>query len=87
MKVLTREELRLLAENEPSPCVSIYLPTHPRGEEMQEDRIRLETLVDRAEPMLLAQGFRLNEPSSRGSIHTEHYWYQPARKDDDAHLS
>jgi hypothetical protein len=56
MDTLGREQLRLLAENGASPCVSIYLPTHPSGEEMQGDRIRLKNLLDRAEPMLVAEG-------------------------------
>lgn len=56
MDALGREQLRVLAENEASPCVSIYLPTHPSGEEMQGDWIRLKNLLNQAEPMLLAEG-------------------------------
>ena len=63
MDSLGREQLRHLAENVASPCVSIYLSTHPSGEEMQGDRIRLKNLLDRAEPMLVAQG--LSAPAAR----------------------
>jgi Bacterial archaeo-eukaryotic release factor family 7 len=56
MNSLGQEQLRFLADNKASPCISIYLPTHPSGEEMQGDRIRLKNLLDRAEPMLLAEG-------------------------------
>ena len=63
MDSLGREQLRHLAENVASPCVSIYLSTHPSGEEMQGDRIRLKNLLDRAEPMLVAQG--LGAPAAR----------------------
>lgn len=46
---------RLLAER-PGPCVSLYMPTHRYGIEIQQDPIRLDNLLDRAEERLAERG-------------------------------
>lgn len=46
-------DLRCLAEIVTGPCVTIYLPTSPRGVDSHRDRIRLHHLVGLAERMLV----------------------------------
>jgi hypothetical protein len=55
---LTQAELRLLAENAATPCVSLYMPTHRAGDQVQQDPIRLKNLLGEAERRLAAAGLR-----------------------------
>jgi hypothetical protein len=50
MKMLNRKELKGLVENPKGPCVSIFMPTHFKGPETQQDPIRLKNLL-RAYPI------------------------------------
>jgi hypothetical protein len=50
--MITRENILNLAEQEHNTCVSIYLPTHETGEEMQQDPIRLKNLLNEASERL-----------------------------------
>jgi hypothetical protein len=50
--------LRQLAETRGATCVSLYMPTHPEGPEVQQDPIRLKNLLAEAERRLLAAGMR-----------------------------
>jgi hypothetical protein len=59
--VLTRDDLKTLIEAPPSTCVSIYLPTHRAGIEIQQDPIRLKNLLRRAADELAARGLRSRE--------------------------
>ena len=45
MDIFTRENLTNLSGDMGSPCVSIYMPTHRVGREMQQDPIRLKNLL------------------------------------------
>jgi hypothetical protein len=58
---VARDELRLLAEIQGQPCVSIYMPTHRVTPEAQQDPIRLKNLLVEAEKRLVAQGLRTPE--------------------------
>jgi hypothetical protein len=52
---ITHDSLRmLLAEHEP-PCLSLYLPTHRRHPENQQDRIRYRNLLKTLEESLLSR--------------------------------
>lgn len=51
-------QLRELLGVETTPCVSVYLPTHPAGEQGQQDPVRLKNLLQRAEDQLVEQGMR-----------------------------
>src|SRR5258706_6162776 len=51
-------ELRQLAETHGGTCVSLYMPTHREGPEVQQDPIRLKNLLAEAERRLLAAGMR-----------------------------
>ncbi|MCL5026232.1 MAG: hypothetical protein M1531_07030 [Chloroflexi bacterium] len=58
MDILSREELKTLAEYRADPCVSIYMPTHRAGTDTQEDPIRLKKLLRQAEADMMARGIR-----------------------------
>lgn len=45
-------ELQALMGEQATPCVSIYLPTHPSGEAGQQDAVRMKNLLRRAETQL-----------------------------------
>ena len=51
-------QLRELLDVDTTPCVSIYLPTHPAGEQGQQDPVRLKNLLQQAEDQLIEQGMR-----------------------------
>jgi hypothetical protein len=61
MDVITTSELQELVSAEGKWCVSIYMPTHPAGQEGQQDAIRLRNLVTRAEEQLIAHGLRTQQ--------------------------
>lgn len=61
MSSISRSELRELMETRDGPCVSIYLPTHRAGPEIQQNPIRLKNLLVAAEERLLAAGLRRPE--------------------------
>ena len=61
MDVLSRDELKTLIEASESPCVSLFLPTHRAGPEIQQDPIRLKNLLRQAEEGLAARGLRDRE--------------------------
>src|SRR5699024_1298238 len=50
--MITRENIINLAKQQYDTCVSIYLPTHKMGEEVQQDPIRLKNLLTEAEEQL-----------------------------------
>jgi hypothetical protein len=56
MNVLSWSEFRTLGESASDYSVSIYLPTHVAGAEIQQDPIRLKNLLNEAEEKLLQQG-------------------------------
>lgn len=57
MDAFTGNDLRALAERQEEHSVSIFMPTH-RGQETQQDRIRLKNLLKNTEEHLLARGVR-----------------------------
>ena len=61
MRLLTRQELRTLVEQRGEACVSIYMPTHRAGAEIQQDPIRLKNLLREAEETLVTRGLRSPE--------------------------
>jgi len=56
MNVFRKADLRELLHQAPSPGLSIYMPTHRAGREVQQDRIRLKNLLTRAEAELKQNG-------------------------------
>lgn len=58
MNELSKDELRLLIEKGKAPCLSIYMPTHKAGAEVQQNAIRLKNLLKEAEDRLVTGGRR-----------------------------
>lgn len=49
MENFTREDLKTLMQDRESICLSMYMPTHPRDANHEQDRIRLKNLLSRAQ--------------------------------------
>lgn len=62
MQLLSLSEFKTLSESASDSAVSIYLPTHTAGPEIQQDPIRLKNLLSEAEDKLLAMG--LEKPAA-----------------------
>lgn len=56
MSILSREELQSLARRSGGPHVSLYLPTHRAGAQVQQNPIRFKNLLRQAEDRLLEHG-------------------------------
>jgi len=50
--MITRDDILKLAQEEHDACISLYLPTHRMGEEVQQDPIRLKNLLSIAKAQL-----------------------------------
>jgi len=59
MNLLSTDELKALMEKREGPCVSVFMPTHRRGAETQQDRIRFKNLLKQAEDRLTHNGLRV----------------------------
>lgn len=59
--MITRENILDLAKKESDHCVSIYIPTHKAGEEVQQDPIRLKNLLTQAVEQLKNRNLREKE--------------------------
>ena len=51
---LKRDDWKLLLEKPPGTCVSLFMPTHRSGPEVQQDPVRLKNLLRQAEGRLVA---------------------------------
>lgn len=60
MEVLTRNDLNVLMQERPGKCVSIFMPSHRRGD-TQQDPIRFKNLLRKAEEMLIESGQKPTE--------------------------
>lgn len=58
MNLISRDELKTLAEKRDGWRISVYLPTHRTGQEKQQDPIRLKNLLGEAEERLQAADVR-----------------------------
>ena len=58
MDLLNKDQLWSLMEVADEACVSIYLPTHSAGDQIQQDPIRLKNLLRIAEEKLTESGMR-----------------------------
>jgi hypothetical protein len=62
MDLAFKNELRALMEHSGNSCVSLYMPTHRAGNEMEQDPIRFANLIREAEKQLTEkQGMRSSE--------------------------
>lgn len=71
MNLLSRNELKALAEKQPGPSVSIFMPTHRASTETRQDSLRFKNLLREAEEGLIANGLR--RPEAR-------FMLEPARQ-------
>lgn len=55
MENFTREDLKNLLQHRESLCFSMYMPTHPRDANHEQDRIRLKNLLRRAQKTVAEQ--------------------------------
>jgi len=58
MDMLTDNDLWILMKKSDGRRVSVYMPTHRMGQEIQQDSIRLKNLLGKAENRLVAGGLR-----------------------------
>ena len=58
MSLIARDELKVLAEVRHNQCVSIYMPTHRAGHDVQQDPIRLKNLLGQVEAQLQTMGLQ-----------------------------
>jgi hypothetical protein len=61
MEILTKDKLSSLMEKTGQPLISLYLPTHRVGREVQQDPIRFKNLLSQAERRLADEGLRQPE--------------------------
>jgi len=61
MTILSKSELEALVEHQDGWCISLYMPTHRAGREIQQDPIRLKNLTNQAEKQLADAGMRATE--------------------------
>ncbi|MBC8144305.1 MAG: hypothetical protein H7X80_01900, partial [bacterium] len=64
MDRLTTEDLKSLVEPRTGPCVSLYMPTHDAGADIQQDPIRFKNLLREAEERLRSTGSKQPEIDS-----------------------
>lgn len=58
MAILSQQDLQTVIEQSQNPSVSIFLPTHRAGPQIQQDPIRLKNLLRQAEAQLIEEGTR-----------------------------
>ncbi|MDY7079587.1 MAG: hypothetical protein SXV54_22105 [Chloroflexota bacterium] len=61
MTLLTKEDIRTLLEKSKGPCVSIFMPIHHAGVEVQQNPIRLKNLQRKAKGQLNKLGLSSQE--------------------------
>ena len=61
MDGLKKGELKTLVEPRTGPCVTLYMPTHDAGADIQQDPIRFKNLLREAEERLRAKGMKQPE--------------------------
>ena len=61
MNLLSGDELKTLMERQEGLCVSIFMPTHRKGTETQQNQIRYKNLLRKAEEQLIQSELRPQE--------------------------
>ncbi|MBD3162305.1 MAG: hypothetical protein GF346_08225 [Candidatus Eisenbacteria bacterium] len=82
MEPIAKQELNELFQHR-GPCVTIYLPTHRKGPEVQQNPIRLKNLLRKAEEKLLAMPMRPSDAEpllkpAQALISDVHFWRHQA---------
>ncbi len=80
MRLISREEIKTLLEQPKGNCISIYMPTHPAGQEVRQDPIRFKNLVKEAETSLIDGGLQQKEAmellQKATELDTQEFWEQ-----------
>jgi hypothetical protein len=63
MKLLLKEELRVLLQERNQHCVSIYMPTYRAGKEATKNPVKFKYLLKEAERMMVEAGVSADEAS------------------------
>jgi hypothetical protein len=84
LDVLSPEEFAALAARNEAACVSVYLPVHPSGREVQQDGVRLRGLLGRAREALRARGLAREETQAliapgEALLEDSEFWARRAR--------
>lgn len=79
MRIISAEELKTLLKQPKNTCVSIYMPTHRAGHEVQQDPIRFKNLVEDARDRLVEGGMRRPDAesllqSAMNLLQNERFW-------------
>ena len=61
MNIITVKDIRLLIDRHDSPCVSLFMPTHRKGKEIEQDPIRFKNLLRLAQERIVDRGFKSRE--------------------------
>jgi hypothetical protein len=81
IELLSIDELKELLEGQKGYCTSMFMPTHRRGREIEQDPIRFRNLLHRAGDLLIDKGLRspeahtLLEPAER-LLEDAFFWKQ-----------
>ncbi len=75
----SQTDLNALINTSGNPCISIYMPTHKAGAEIQQDPIRLKKWLKAAEKQLVDEGSRMADAVSlmqpaRELLETASFW-------------
>ncbi|MEW6378102.1 MAG: hypothetical protein AB1611_00695 [bacterium] len=61
MELLNIDNLKMLLKEHQKPCISIFMPTHRRGKDVEQDPIRFKNLLHGTAKSAMDQGFRSSE--------------------------
>jgi len=61
MSIFRVDEIQYLITHHDQPCVSLYMPTHRSGRDIEQDPIRFKNLLKQAEAGLTEAGYRTSE--------------------------
>ncbi len=79
LELMSAQEIVEIASSAPGLCVSIYVPTFRKGQEVRQSAIHLTNLLTEVESQLADQGLRWNEiesvtSSARALIAQDEFW-------------
>jgi hypothetical protein len=61
MDVFTMQQLKQLSQDKQGWCLSLFMPTHRAGPEVEQDHIRFKNLLTKAEEQLAEMGWKVRE--------------------------
>jgi len=77
--LITKDDLKILMDEQNRLCVSIFMPTHRTAKETQQDRIRLKNLLSEAENTLISvdpSKVNVLQPAQNLLQESPFWWYQ-----------